>query len=48
VARAVAAEVVVVQAIDQEAVTYYGRYGFQRSADHPLHLFMPTKVLRAS
>ena len=31
-------EVVVVHAIDDEAVTFYARYGFSRFADHPLHL----------
>lgn len=46
--EAVGFEVVVVHAIDDEAVTFYARYGFQRFEDHPLHLFMPTKNLRAT
>lgn len=41
-------EVVVVHAIDQEAVTFYARYGFQQFADEPLHLFITTKALRAT
>lgn len=41
-------EVVVVHAVDAEAVTFYGRYGFSRFAAHPLHLFMTTKALRAT
>lgn len=39
-------EVVVVHAIDDEAVTFYARYGFERFEEHPLHLFMTTKALR--
>jgi GNAT superfamily N-acetyltransferase len=41
-------EVVVVHAIDDEAVTFYARYGFTRFANHPLHLFLTTKQLRAT
>lgn len=41
-------EVVVVHAIDAEAVTFYARYGFTRFANHELNLFMMTKTLRAS
>jgi ribosomal protein S18 acetylase RimI-like enzyme len=41
-------EVVVVHAIDDEAVTFYSRYGFQRFVGHALHLFMTTKDLRAT
>jgi predicted N-acetyltransferase YhbS len=41
-------EVVVVHAIDDEAVTFYARYGFQRFLEHPFHLFMTTKDLRAT
>ena len=41
-------EIVVVHAIDADAVTFYARYGFTRFAEHPLHLFMPTKTLRAT
>jgi predicted N-acetyltransferase YhbS len=38
-------EVVVVHAIDADAVTFYARFGFQQFEGHPLHLFMPTKDL---
>jgi hypothetical protein len=41
-------EIVVVHAIDAGAVSFYARYGFTRFAEHPLHLFMPTKTLRAT
>lgn len=41
-------EVVVVHAIDDEAVTFYARHGFVRFAEHPLDLFMSTKTLRAT
>lgn len=41
-------EVVIVHAIDEEAVTFYARYGFTRFPGHRLHLMMPTKTLRAS
>ncbi|PRY52240.1 acetyltransferase (GNAT) family protein [Knoellia remsis] len=41
-------EVVVVHAIDADAVTFYARYGFMRFASRQLHLFMTTKALRAS
>lgn len=41
-------EVVVVDAIDDDAVTFYARYGFGRFADHSRSLFMTTKVLRAT
>ncbi len=43
--QSVGFEVVVVHAIDPEAVTFYARYGFQQFAGHPLHLFMTTKDL---
>lgn len=46
--RHVGFEVVVVHAIDEEAVTFYARYGFTRFADHPRHLFMTTRTLRAT
>lgn len=39
-------EVVVVHAIDHDAVTFYARYGFQQFQGAPLHLFMTTKDLR--
>lgn len=43
--RAVGFEVVVVHAVDPDAVTFYARYGFTRFQSHPLHLFMATKDL---
>lgn len=46
--RSVGFEIVVVHAIDPEAVTFYARAGFTRFEDHPLHLFMPVKNLLAS
>lgn len=41
-------EVVVVDAIDDTAVTFYARYGFQQFGDHPRKLFIPTKRLLAT
>jgi predicted N-acetyltransferase YhbS len=46
--RSVGFEVVVVHAIDEEAVTFYARFGFTRFVDHSLHLFMPVKNLLAT
>lgn len=46
--RSIGFEVVVVHAIDPEAVTFYARAGFTRFEDHPLHLFMPLKNLLAT
>lgn len=46
--RAIGFEVVVVHAIDDEAATFYGRYGFIRFEGHRLHLFLPTKDLLAT
>lgn len=46
--RAVGFEVVVVDAIDDDAVTFYARYGFTRFEGHPRKLFMPTKHLLAT
>ena len=43
--RSVGFEVVVVHAIDSDAVTFYARAGFTRFEDHELHLFMPVKDL---
>lgn len=42
-AQSVGFEVVVVHAIDHDAVTFYARAGFQQFHSQPLHLFMPTK-----
>lgn len=41
-------EVVVVHAIDRDAVTFYAQRGFTRFEDHDLHLFMPVKNLLAT
>lgn len=38
-------EVVVVHAIDADALMFYARFGFQQFEEHPLRLFMPTKDL---
>lgn len=46
--RYVGFEVVVVHAIDSDAVTFYARCGFTRFEDHDLHLFMPVKNLLAT
>jgi predicted N-acetyltransferase YhbS len=41
-------EVVVVHAIDRDAVTFYAQRGFTQFEDHDLHLFMPVKSLLAT
>ena len=46
--RSVGFEIVVVHAIDPEAVIFYARAGFTRFEDHPLHLFMTVKSLVAA
>lgn len=46
--RAVGFEVVVVDAIDDAAVTFYTRYGFVPFGGHPRKLFLPTKHLLAT
>ncbi len=46
--RLVGFEIVVVHAIDPDAVTFYAKCGFTRFANHPLHLYMTTKNLRAT
>ncbi len=46
--RHVGFEVVVVHAIDPDAVTFYAQRGFTRFQDHDLHLFMPVKNLLAT
>lgn len=46
--RSVGFEVVVVDAIDADAVTFYARYGFTQFADHPQRLFLTTKQLVAT
>lgn len=48
VSNSVGYEVVVVDAIDHEASTFYRRYGFQPFEDDALHLFMTTKNLHAT
>lgn len=45
VSRHVGFEVVVVHAIDKDAVTFYAQRGFTQFEDHDLHLFMPVKNL---
>lgn len=37
---------VVVHAIDDRAVSFYERYGFDRFKDHERHLLMPIKTIR--
>lgn len=46
--RSVGLEVVVVHAIDSDAVTFYAQRGFTQFQDHDLHLFMPVKNLLAT
>jgi predicted N-acetyltransferase YhbS len=46
--RYVGFEVVVVHAIDSDAVTFYAQRGFTQFEDHELHLFMPVKNLLAT
>lgn len=46
--RHVGFEVVVVHAIDRDAVTFYAQRGFTQFEDHDLHLFMPVKNLLAT
>lgn len=46
--RHVGFEVVVVHAIDQDAMTFYAQRGFTQFEDHDLHLFMPVKNLLAT
>lgn len=43
--RSIGFEVLVVHAIDRDAVTFYARAGFTQFEDHDLHLFMPMKDL---
>lgn len=38
-------EVIVVHAIDQDAVAFYAQRGFIRFEDHERHLFLPVKAL---
>jgi GNAT superfamily N-acetyltransferase len=46
--RSVGFELVVVDAIDDTAVTFYVRYGFTRFEGHPRKLFLPTRHLLAT
>ena len=48
VSRNVGCEVVVVHAIDQEAVTFYARYGFRQVDSDPLRLYLPMKDIEAT
>jgi len=41
-------EMVIVDAIDDDAVTFYTRYGFRLIEGHPRRLFMTTASLRAT
>ena len=41
-------EIVVVHAIDRDAVTFYAQRGFSQFEDHDLHMFMPVKSLLAT
>lgn len=43
--KSVGFEVLVVHAINSEAVTFYAKAGFTRFEDHPLHLYMPIRDL---
>jgi predicted N-acetyltransferase YhbS len=46
--RHVGFEVVIVHAIDRDAVTFYSQRGFTQFEDHDLHLFMSVKNLLAT
>lgn len=46
--RSVGFEVIVVDAIDPEAVTFYAKAGFIRFEDHSLRLFLPMKHVLAT
>jgi predicted N-acetyltransferase YhbS len=46
--RHIGLEVVVVDAIDRDAVTFYAQRGFTQFQDHELRLFMPLKDLLAT
>lgn len=46
--RHVGFEVVLVHAIDRDAVTFYAQRGFTQFEDRELHLFMPVKNLLAT
>lgn len=46
VSRSVGFELLVVDAIDLDASTFYRRYGFVAFQDDPLHLFLTTRQLR--
>ena len=46
--RKVGFEVLVIDAIDDAAVTFYARFGFTRFESHPRKLFLPMKNLLAT
>jgi len=48
VARDIGFEIVVVDAMDEDAACFYLKHGFRRFEDHSLKLFMTTKNLRAT
>ncbi|MBV6628056.1 MAG: GNAT family N-acetyltransferase [Rivularia sp. (in: Bacteria)] len=41
----IASLAVIVEAIDENAVSFYQRYGFQQFKQYPLKLYLPTKVI---
>lgn len=43
-----AARLIVVDAVDDEAVAFYERYGFVRTPEHPHRLYRRMKDVRAS
>jgi predicted GNAT family N-acyltransferase len=45
-AEDVAAHAVVLDAIDEDAVSFYSNYGFLELMDDPLHLFLPMDTVR--
>jgi len=46
--RDIGFEIVVVDALDEDAACFYLKHGFRRFTDHSLKLFMTTRNLRAS
>lgn len=48
VSREIGFEIVVVDAMDEDAACFYLKHGFRRFEDHSLKLFMATKDLRAA
>lgn len=48
IAEVAAARLVVVDAINESAATFYERFGFLRTPKHPLRLYRRMKDIRAS